>query len=164
MTKSLPTISDLIEILESGSIEKIAPLLPDGEQVPAHFHVTEIARFQKDFIDCGGTVRQSRYAQIQILTATDFAHRLSAKKLLGILRASAGILGDEELPLVAEYGPKTAVSYPVSALEVVDGVLTLRMETPSTACLAPDTCGLDRDEAKVDLFRVPSCSPESGCC
>ena len=41
-----------------------APALPltvvwtDGEAIEPHFHVTEVGRVQKDFVDCGGTVRR----------------------------------------------------------------------------------------------------------
>jgi hypothetical protein len=34
--------------------------LPNGHQVPAHFHVTEVGQVTKHFIDCGGTVRLER--------------------------------------------------------------------------------------------------------
>jgi hypothetical protein len=27
--------------------------------VPTHYHITEVGKVQKDFIDCGGTVRSS---------------------------------------------------------------------------------------------------------
>jgi hypothetical protein len=31
--------------------------LPTGDAVPAHAHVTEVARIDKKFVDCGGTFR-----------------------------------------------------------------------------------------------------------
>ncbi len=142
----------------------IVPLLPDGEPVPAHFHVTEVGRVQKDFIDCGGTVRGSRSAQLQLLVATDYDHRISAGKLLGILRAGAPILGDEPLPLTVEYGPQVAVTYQVSALEMQGRALLLRLATPRTACLAPDTCGLSPEEAGLKFQPVSACAPGAGCC
>lgn len=163
-----PTLQDFVAALERESPDSIVPLLPEGEPVPAHFHVTEVARIQKDFIDCGGTVRHTRYAQLQLLVASDFDHRLSAEKLLGIIGASAPVLGEESLPLVVEHGRDVAVSYPVSSLETLGSALLLRLETPVTACLAPDTCGLQPEEAKPLSFRVPtassSCAPGSGCC
>ena len=36
-------------------------MLPEGEFVPTHFHITEVGRVRKDFIDCGGTVRSTNY-------------------------------------------------------------------------------------------------------
>ena len=35
----------------------IAFQLPNGELVPSHFHVTEVGKITKHFIDCGGVVR-----------------------------------------------------------------------------------------------------------
>jgi hypothetical protein len=32
--------------------------LPDKSFVPAHFHVTEVGKVTKKFIDCGGVVRE----------------------------------------------------------------------------------------------------------
>ena len=40
------------------SLETIGFQLPDGSLVPSHFHVTEVGKVSKHFIDCGGTVRQ----------------------------------------------------------------------------------------------------------
>lgn len=159
-----PNLTDLLTILEENNPESIIPLLPEGEPVLPHYHVTEVARIQKDFIDCGGTVRCALSAQLQLLTATDFEHRLSAKKLAGIIRKSESLLGDDPLPLTLEYGQKVAVVYPVSKMTWEDGKLTLQMETPSTSCLAPDTCGLDPEESRVTAFRVKATvyEPKSG--
>ena len=39
------------------SLETIGFQLPDGSLVPSHFHVTEVGKVSKHFIDCGGTLR-----------------------------------------------------------------------------------------------------------
>ena len=39
------------------SIECIGFQLPNGNSVPKHFHVTEVGKVVKDYIDCGGNVR-----------------------------------------------------------------------------------------------------------
>jgi hypothetical protein len=41
-----------------GNLEQIRFQLPNGELVPEHFHVTEVGKISKYFIDCGGTVRK----------------------------------------------------------------------------------------------------------
>lgn len=166
MTIENPTLDDLVHALEEGSVEFLVPLLPDEEPVPAHFHVTEVARIQKDFIDCGGTERHLLRAQLQVLVANDFDHRLAPEKLLKILRLSAPILGDEPLPLTMEYGRDVAVSYPVSSLETRGAALLFRLEAPVTACLAPDSCGLEPEPPRREFVRakVNACAPGSGCC
>lgn len=176
MKTEYPTLNDLVTALEQESTEMIVPLLPGGEPVPAHFHVTEVARIQKDFIDCGGTVRHTLRGQLQLLVASDYDHRLSPKKLLKILESSQPILGDEPLPLYVEHGNDVAVSYVVSSLETLGSAILLHLEVPVTACLAPDTCGLDPQEARLDFVPVAAttpataaaatacCTPSSGCC
>ena len=39
------------------NLDTIAFQLPNGDLVPNHFHVTEVGKITKHFIDCGGTVR-----------------------------------------------------------------------------------------------------------
>jgi hypothetical protein len=46
-------------------------MLPDGDFVPAHFHVTEVGRVRKDFIDCGGTTRAAESCLLQVWVAAD---------------------------------------------------------------------------------------------
>jgi len=46
-------------------------MLPDGDFVPAHFHITEVGRVRKDFIDCGGTVRSATSCLFQVWVADD---------------------------------------------------------------------------------------------
>ena len=45
-------------------------LLENGTAVPEHFHVTEVGVITKNFIDCGGTVRNEKVANFQLWNAT----------------------------------------------------------------------------------------------
>ncbi len=60
-------------------------ILPNGNQVPPHFHVTEVGIITKNFIDCGGTVREEKMVNFQLWEANDFDHRLAPQKLLNII-------------------------------------------------------------------------------
>ena len=40
--------------------------LPNGEQVAAHAHVTEVALIDKKFVDCGGTFVQIRFVVCKV--------------------------------------------------------------------------------------------------
>jgi hypothetical protein len=51
------TLDTLLKVLSENPAAAIHMMLPDQSFVPAHFHVTEVGRVQKDFIDCGGTPR-----------------------------------------------------------------------------------------------------------
>ena len=50
-------------------LETIAFQLPNGELVPKHFHVTEVGKISKHFIDCGGTVRTENVINFQLWEA-----------------------------------------------------------------------------------------------
>jgi hypothetical protein len=51
-------------------LEEIAFQLPNGELVPNHFHVTEVGKITKHFIDCGGTERKEKVVNFQLRNKT----------------------------------------------------------------------------------------------
>lgn len=72
--------------------------LPNGSPVPVSFHVTEVGRVQKTFIDCGGTLRESVACQLQVWVGEDVEHRLEAQKAAKILEKAKAFLPDESIP------------------------------------------------------------------
>ena len=58
------------------TLETVTFQLPNGTFVPEHFHVTEVGLVTKNFIDCGGTVRNETVVNFQLWDANDFEHRL----------------------------------------------------------------------------------------
>ena len=40
--------------------------LPNGTYVPEYFHITEVGIITKDFIDCGGPMRQEKVVNFQL--------------------------------------------------------------------------------------------------
>src|SRR5688572_29925477 len=85
-TSSAPTsglpISALKAALAAAPSLPIVVTWPDGEPIEPHFHVTEIGRVQKDFVDCGGTVRRLVTCLLQTWVGDDLDHRLTGGKLL----------------------------------------------------------------------------------
>ena len=79
------------------NLETIAFELPDGTLVPRHFHVTEVGKVSKHFIDCGGTVRKEEVANFQLWEANDYDHRLHPEKLVNIIELSEKVLELEDL-------------------------------------------------------------------
>ena len=116
-------------------------MLPSGEFVPDHFHITEVGRVHKQFIDCGGTRRETISCVIQAWVAHDKDHRLNSKKLSKIMNAAACLL-DGDMPVVIEYGSDTVSQYPLGDVEVTPKGLLLLLGTKPTACLAQDRCGV----------------------
>ena len=136
------TIGELRAVLEKAPEAGLHLMLPGGEFVPAHFHVTEVGRVQKDFIDCGGTQRSITSCLLQVWVAQDMDHRLTTSKLAGILKMAAPLLKSEELPVEIEYEREAVSQFPVAAAEVTPAGVLLHLGTKHTDCLAPDQCGV----------------------
>jgi hypothetical protein len=137
-------------------------LLENGTAVPEHFHVTEVGVITKNFIDCGGTVRNEKVANFQLWNANDTDHRLKPKKLLDIIALSEKVLGMEDSEIEVEYQSDTIGKY---GLDFKDGNFILT--TKQTDCLAKDNCGVPEGKQKVKLSDLnkeaqPCCAP--GCC
>src|SRR6185312_6150245 len=87
-------------------------ILPDGDPIPADFHVTEVGHVAKNFIDCGGTVRRVDTCLLQTWVAdNDPQHRLSAEKLAKILDLADKVLPGEDLEVEVEYEPCCVAQY-----------------------------------------------------
>ena len=136
--------------------------LPNGQLVPSHFHVTEVGRVVKDFIDCGGTRRHEEVANFQLWEAEDYDHRLHPEKLVNIIELSQKTLGiGDNLEIEVEYQGATIGKY---NLDINNNGFVLVAK--KTACLALDSCGVD--EKKAGMITIADsggcCTPESGCC
>lgn len=143
-------------------LEQITFMLPNGELVPNHFHVTEVGKVSKHFIDCGGTVRTEEVANFQLWNANDYDHSLHPEKLLNILELSEKVLGIEDLEIEVEYQGDTIGKYGLD----FDGTNFLLITT-QTDCLAKDKCGIPQEKPKVKLSQLQTsttCQPNSGCC
>lgn len=142
------------------SLQSVNFQLEDGTTVPEHFHVTEIGVVTKNFIDCGGTVRNEIVANFQLWDANDFEHRLKPQKLLNIIGLSEKILGMEDLDIEVEYQAETIGKYDLE----FNGTNFVLIAT-HTNCLAKDKCGIPPEKLKVDLSKVETvCTPGGGCC
>lgn len=143
-------------------LNKISFQLPNGELVPNHFHVTEVGKIIKHFIDCGGTVRNEEVINFQLWNANDSDHRLHPEKLLNIIELSEKVLGIADLEIEVEYQADTIGKFGLD----FDGTNFL-LTTKRTDCLAKDQCGIPVEIAKVklsDLRNEPCCSPDGNCC
>ena len=160
------TIQELKKHLQGQ--ESISFKLPNGELVPAHFHVTEIGKVSKHFIDCGGTVREEVKASLQLWNADDYDHRLHPEKLVHITELSEKTLGLTDETIEVEYQGESIMKFGLD----FDGTSFL-LTTTHTDCLAKDNCGVDEacgvepQQKAVDLNSLVlnnSCTPGSGCC
>lgn len=144
-------------------LEQISFVLPTGELVPAHFHVTEVGSVSKHFIDCGGTVRNEKRVNFQLWEANDYDHRLHPEKLISIIELSEKQLGLSDEEIEVEYQGATIGKY---GMDVRGDEFMLTSLT--TDCLAKDKCGIPPEKLKVSLSdlnkKESACVPGSGCC
>lgn len=115
-------------------------MLPDRSFVPVHYHITEVGRVRKDFIDCGGTIRSAQACVLQIWVANDLDHRLETTKLASIMRVARPLLESDDLPVEVEYEQGVLSQYPVGGVEATPSGLLFALGTKHTACLAPEKC------------------------
>jgi len=156
------TLKQIKEILPT--LENVEFQLEDGTFIPEHFHVTEVGRINKKFIDCGGVIREESVVNFQLWNADDYEHRLKPGKLLNIINLSEEKLGIENNEIEVEYQSNTIGKYD---LEFDGKVFVLKSKT--TACLAQDACGIPSEKLKKNLAEQPvnntnTCTPGGGCC
>jgi len=137
--------------------------LPNGDYVPSHFHVTEIGKVTKEFIDCGGTLRKEERINFQLFSANDYDHRLAPQKLKGIIALSEKQLDLEDWEVEVEFQSDTIGKYNLN-FDQGDFVLV----STQIDCLAKDKCGIPQQKPKVRLSQLTvtnnQCEPGSGCC
>ena len=133
-------ISELKKALANHADSVVRFALPNGVSVPAHAHVTEVARTDKHFVDCGGTVRQESMCRLQTWVADDREHRLNAGKLLKILEKAKALLKTDDLDVDVEHEVGFISQFPLESVSVSGLEITLQLGTRHTACLAMDQC------------------------
>ena len=134
------TVGEFRQLLDAHPGVHMHWMLPDRSFVPVHYHITEVGRIQKDFVDCGGTVRSTTSCVLQVWVADDVDHRLDSGKLAAILRTAAPLLRSDDLPVEVEYEDGVVSQYPVGGVEVTPAGLLVTLGTKHTACLAPEKC------------------------
>jgi hypothetical protein len=134
--------------------------LPNGEYVPAHFHITEVGNITRNFIDCGGVQRQENKLNLQLWVASDTDHRLDPTNLLNILQLAEKQLGNSNVEVEVEYQQSTIGRYKLA----FNGAVFQLINT-QTACLAPNQCGIPQEKPRVRVTASGlSCNPNSDCC
>ncbi|OJY91207.1 MAG: hypothetical protein BGP13_22570 [Sphingobacteriales bacterium 40-81] len=152
-------LSKIKEILPT--LDNVEFQVENGIFVPEHFHVTEVGVITKNFIDCGGTMRNEKVVNFQLWNANDLEHRLKPTKLLNIIKLSEEKLGIEDAEIEVEYQSETIGKYDLD----FNGNHFI-LKNKQTACLASDACGIpvEKHKIKIGETQASSCTPGSGCC
>jgi hypothetical protein len=149
--------AELTALLTAFGDKPVSFVLPDGGRVPAHAHITEVGRIDREFLDCGGVLRRTSFCCLQAWVADDTDHRLSAGKLVTIIGRALEPLGLAALPVEVEYEDGLISQFPVVSVSAGDAVV-LHLGTKHTDCLAKEIC-LPAPGATESC-----CKPDSGCC
>lgn len=144
------TVSALKAALAAAPELPLTVVWTDGEPIEANFHVTEVGRVQRDFVDCGGTVRRVVACLLQTWVGEDTDHRITAGKLLKAFHHAAPVLGGEDLPVELEYETCNVVQLVLAEVRRESDRFVLQLGSKHTDCLAKELC-------------VPSGS-KAGCC
>ncbi|MGI9176637.1 MAG: DUF6428 family protein [Pirellulales bacterium] len=136
-------VKEFRHVLAGNPDVKMHWMLPDKSFVPVHYHITEVGRVQKDFIDCGGTIRSTTACVLQVWVADDVDHRLETTKLAAIMEVAGPLLQSQDIPVEVEYEEGVLSQYPVAGVEITPSGLLFHLGTKHTACLAPEKCGVD---------------------
>ncbi len=155
-------LNELKKLLAEHSDKNIHFILPTGTKIPLHSHVTDVARIEKRFIDCGATFRTEVLCRLQVWFADDTDHRISARMLLKVLEKSASFLESDDLDVDVEYEAPFISQFPITAVAAEDQALVVRLGIKHTACLAEDRC-LPPASKKPEFKTIPSFAPVKCC-
>jgi len=153
-------LQEFSDILRQHPDKKLTLEMPGGGTVPAHFHVTEVAKSTKDFVDCGGVRRNQEACRFQTLVADDTDHRLSSSKLAAIIDKASCLGMEPTVPVEAEVQLGTISLFTVASVLTLEDELRFKLKATQTACLAPDFCGI----GSLPVVDGESCCSGDDCC
>jgi len=156
-------LSELKKALAENSRRNIRFILPTGSKVPPHAHVTEVARIDKKFVDCGGTLRAETACRLQAWFQDDTDHRLSSGKLFAILEKSASFFETDDVDVDIEYEAPFIAQFPIEKVVADGDALMVFLGVKHTACLAEDKC-LPPNLAKPYAFSSLPTFKQKSCC
>lgn len=159
-------LSELKTVLNRHPSSHVHFVLPNGESVPTHAHVTEVARIDKRFIDCGGTLRNDSQCRLQTWFSDDTDHRLTAGKLAKILDMAGPVLGTDDLDVDIEHEVGYISQFPLNSAEVLPDEVVLRLRERRTECLAPEKCKPPKRStaAAINLLTFDPRAGQQSCC
>ena len=111
-------------------------VLPDGNYVPAHAHITEVGHIMRKFIDCGGETSREEKALLQTHVGRDTEHRLRSDRFARILELGERILPDDQLDVEVEYDCCVVAQYPIAEARLEGQHFYLLLSRGRTQCRA----------------------------
>jgi Family of unknown function (DUF6428) len=150
------TLHDLQTALEANPKRFSRFVLPDGDYIPAHAHVTEVGHVVRNFIDCGGLTGKEEKIVLQTHVGSDSDHRLRSDRFAKVLRLGNQVIPSAQLDVDVEYDCCVVGQYPI-AEALADGEhLNLVLHRGRTQCRARER----RDSETA----ARCCATSAACC
>lgn len=131
-------------------------VLPNGDYIPAHAHVTEVGHVVRNFIDCGGLTGTEEKVVLQTHVGNDTDHRLRADRFAKILRLGNRVIRSADLDVDVEYDCCVVAQYPIAEATPDGEHLNLILQRGRTQCRARER---QEDETAADC-----CGTSAACC
>jgi len=151
-------LSDLRSVLEKHPNTLPRFVLPDGDFIPPHAHVTEVGHVVINFIDCGGVMGKSETVLLQTHVGQDVDHRLKTDRFAKILQLGGKILPNDQLEVEVEYDCCVVAQYPVSEVKPAGEHLDVILGRRRTQCLA------QQRQKDAGVTADACCAPAAACC
>ncbi len=138
-------------------------IMPDGDAIPAHFHITEVGHIAKRFIDCGGRLHDRvESCLLQTYVADDLEHRLDAGTFAKILQLGEQVLPHDDLEVEVEYEDGAITQALLTGAHYEHGHVDLQLGAKHTDCLAKEKCGIEGGGCAT--APTPSAEAVACCC
>jgi len=134
--------------------------LPNGETVPASFHITDVGVVNRHLIDCGGQTRTEEQVHLQLWTGKDYDHRVTTDTANKILIQSQSIISKIKEPNTAKILIEYQLNwhdlpifslFTVSDMQATENELSFSLSSIQTSCLAAERSNSE-------------CGVSEGCC
>ena len=150
------TLHDLQNALEANPRRFSRFVLPNGDYVPAHAHITEVGHVVRNFVDCGGLTGTEEKVVLQTHVGNDADHRLRSDRFAKILRLGNRVIPSADLPVDVEYDCCVVARYPIVDAKPDGEHLNLILHRGRTQCRARE-----RRESET---AAGCCDTSAACC
>ncbi len=150
------TLHDLQNALEANPKRFPRFVLPNGDYIPAHAHVTEVEHLVRNFIDCGGLTGKEEKVVLQTHVGDDTEHRLQSDRFAKILQLGNRVIPNADLDVDVEYDCCVVAQYPIAETQLRGQYLDLILKRGRTQCRARE-----RRQAET---AAGCCATSASCC
>jgi len=131
-------------------------VLPNGDYIPAHAHVTEVGHAVRNFIDCGGLTGKEEKIVLQTHVGNDTDHRLRSDRFAKILMLGKRVIPSVDMDVDVEYDCCVVAQYPIAEARPEGEHLNLILRRGRTQCRA-------RERRKSETAEG-CCATPAACC